>query len=62
MEKDDEDHWRVNYNAAIALVVGDLQKKEKEYKEQISRLQTENDSLKQMIGEINKRLSKIENA
>ena len=39
-----------------------IQKKEKEYKEQISRLQTENDSLKQMIGEINKRLSKIENA
>jgi len=25
MDKDDEDHWRVNYNAAIALVVGDLQ-------------------------------------
>lgn len=60
MEKDDEDHWRVNYNAAIALVVGDLQKKEKTYKEQISALKQENDSLKQMISDINERLAKIE--
>lgn len=60
MEKDDEDHWRVNYNAAIALVVGDLQKKEKTYKEQITNLKQENDNLKQMINEISERLSKIE--
>lgn len=60
MDKDDEDHWRVNYNAAIALVVGDLQQKEKTYKKQIQTLKEENAELKNMIQEINKRLSKIE--
>lgn len=60
MDKDDEDHWRVNYNAAIALVVGDLQQKEKTYKQQIKKLQDENEELKTMINEINSRLSKIE--
>ena len=60
MDKDDDDHWRVNYNAAIALVVGDLQQKEKTYKKEIQALQEENAGLKNMIQEINKRLSKIE--
>jgi hypothetical protein len=39
MDKDDDDHWRVNYNAAIALVVGDLQKRSKDQEKQIKALQ-----------------------
>lgn len=38
MDKDDDDHWRVNYNAAIALVVGDLQHKIKEHEKEIKSL------------------------
>lgn len=62
MDKDDDDHWRVNYNAAIALVVGDLQKKSKDQEKQIKTLQDENKQLRSMIEQITERLDKIEKA
>jgi predicted RNase H-like nuclease (RuvC/YqgF family) len=62
MDKDDDDHWRVNYNAAIALVVGDLQKRSKDQEKQIKALQEENKQLRSMIEQITERLDKIEKA
>lgn len=57
MDKDDQDHWRVNYSAALSLVVGDLQKKQKEQQQQILELQQENEKLKRAINEIYKKLN-----
>lgn len=61
MDKDDDDHWRVNYNAALALVVGDLQQKYKkqeqelkEHKQQISELKAYNKSLEDRITKLEK--------
>ena len=60
MDKDDDDHWRVNYNAAIALVVGDLQHKVKEHEQEIKSLKQENKQLKSMLEDVISRLEKIE--
>lgn len=54
MDKDDDDHWRVNYNAALALVVGDLQQK---YKKQ----EQENIQLKAYTKSLEDRITKLEN-
>jgi prefoldin subunit 5 len=61
MEKDDLDHWRVNYNAALALVVGDLQKSTKKLKSKVKTLEEENKELKNTIKLIEERLNKLEN-
>lgn len=61
MDKDDQDHWRVNYNAAIALVVGDLQAGKKDHEQRISDLEKENAELKETIEKLAKRIEKIEN-
>ena len=61
MDKDDQDHWRVNYNAAIALVVGDLQAGKKDHEQRISNLERENAELKKTIEKLVKRIEKIEN-
>ena len=61
MDKDDQDHWRVNYNAAIALVVGDLQTGKKDHEQRISNLEKENAELKKTIEKLVKRIEKIEN-
>lgn len=60
MDKDDQDHWRVNYNAAIALVVGDLQSSKKDHEKRISELEKENNELKETVKNILKKLEKIE--
>ena len=60
MDKDDLDHWRVNYSAAISLVVGDLQKSKKDLEERVSKLEKENEELKSLLSNIEKRLSKLE--
>ena len=60
MDKDDQDHWRVNYNAAIALVVGDLQSSKKDHEKRISELEKENIELKETVKNILKKLEKIE--
>lgn len=60
MDKDDFDHWRVNYSAALSLVVADLQKSQKDYEERISVLEKENNVLKKQIKDILSRLDKIE--
>lgn len=49
MDKDDEDHWRVNYNAALALVVGDLQQKSKVQAQEIKDLKESNQMLIERI-------------
>ena len=61
MDKDDQDHWRVNYNAAIALVVGDLQAGKKDHEQRISDLEKENAELKETVEKLAKRIEKIEN-
>ena len=60
MDKDDLDHWRVNYSAAISLVVGDLQKTKKIHEEKIQQLEDENKKLHKLIADLEKRLSKLE--
>lgn len=55
MDKDDEDHWRVNYNAAIALVVGDLQKRQKDQEKRIAKLEQDNKELKELIKQLLKK-------
>lgn len=60
MDKDGEDHWRVNYNAAISLVVGDLQKTKKVHEERITKLESENQELKNLVENLAKRLEKLE--
>ena len=60
MDKDDADHWRVNYSAAITLVVGDLQKSKKDLEQRVSILEQENKELKTMLSNIEKRLLKLE--
>ena len=60
MDKDDADHWRVNYSAAISLVVGDLQKSKKDLEQRVSILEQENKELKTMLSNIEKRLLKLE--
>lgn len=60
MDKDDLDHWRVNYNAAIALVVGDLQKTKKEHEIRIKQLEKENDKLNKIIEKLEERILKLE--
>lgn len=60
MDKDDLDHWRVNYNAAIALVVGDLQKTKKEHENRIKQLEKENDKLNKIIEKLEERILKLE--
>lgn len=61
MDKDDQEHWRVNYSAALSLVVGDLQKSNKEMKQKITKLSEENDKLWETIEKLEKRLQKLEN-
>lgn len=53
LEKDDNDHWRVNYNAALSLAVGDLQKR-------VKSLEAENKELKKKLNEQNKKFSSFE--
>ena len=60
MDKDDLNHWRVNYSAAISLVVGDLQKSKKDHEQRISDLETENNKLKKTLEKLEKRLEKLE--
>ena len=60
MDKDDLKHWRVNYSAAISLVVGDLQKSKKDHEQRISDLETENKNLKKTLEKLEKRLEKLE--
>lgn len=60
MDKDDLDHWRVNYSAAISLVVGDLQKSKKDLEKRVSILEQENKELKELLTNIEKRLLKLE--
>ena len=60
MDKDDLDHWRVNYNAAIALVVGDLQKTKKEHETRIQQLEKENNKLNKIIEKLEERILKLE--
>lgn len=60
MDKDDFDHWRVNYSATLSLVVADLQKSQKDYEERISVLEKENNVLKKQMKEVLSRLDKIE--
>lgn len=60
MDKDDQDHWRVNYNAAIALVVGDLQHSKKDHEARIKQLEEENTNLKETVEKLIKRVEKIE--
>ena len=60
MDKDDADHWRVNYSAAIALVVGDLQKSKKDLEKRVSILEQENKELKTLLANIENRLLKLE--
>lgn len=54
MDKDDLNHWRVNYSAAISLVVGDLQKSKKDHEQRISDLETENKNLKKTLEKLEK--------
>ena len=61
MDKDDQDHWRVNYSAAISLVLGDLQKYKKESEEKIKKLEEENKNLKELYNTLAERISKLEN-
>ena len=60
MDKDDLDHWRVNYSAAISLVVGDLQKSKKDHEQRISDIEAENKNLKKTLEKLEKRLEKLE--
>ena len=60
MDKDDDDHWRVNYSAVLSLVVGDLQHKVKTHQCEIQDLKSENLQLKNTIFDLEKRLEKIE--
>lgn len=60
MDKDDFDHWRVNYSAAISLVVGDLQKSKKEHEKRIYQLEQENKKLYKIIDNLEERLLKLE--
>lgn len=60
MDKDDFDHWRVNYSAAISLVVGDLQKSKKEHEKRIYQLEQENKKLYKIIDKLEERLLKLE--
>ena len=60
MDKADLDHWRVNYNAAIALVVGDLQKTKKEHETRIQQLEKENNKLNKIIEKLEERILKLE--
>lgn len=60
MDKDDLDHWRVNYSAAISLVVGDLQKSKKNLEQRVSKLEKENKDLKKLVQKLDERLSKLE--
>lgn len=53
MDKDDEDRWRVNYNATLSLITGDLQHK-------VKHLQNENILLKETINVLTERINKIE--
>jgi peptidoglycan hydrolase CwlO-like protein len=59
MDKDDQDHWRVNYNAAIALVVGDLQKTKKEQEERIKKLEQENKDIRTLLESLQKKIEKL---
>ena len=61
MDKDDQDHWRVNYSAAIALVVGDLQKSKKDLEKRVKSLENENKELWKTINDLTNRLIKLEN-
>ena len=60
MDKDDLNHWRVNYSAAISLVLGDLQKTKKIHEQRISKLESENNDLKKTLEKLEKRLEKLE--
>lgn len=60
MDKDDLNHWRVNYSAAISLVLGDLQKTKKTHEQRISKLEYENKDLRKTLEKLEKRLEKLE--
>lgn len=60
MDKDDLNHWRVNYSAAISLVIGDLQKTKKIHEQRISKLESENKELRKTLEKLEKRLEKLE--
>lgn len=60
MDKDDLNHWRVNYSAAISLVLGDLQKAKKTHEQRISKLESENTDLRKTLEKLEKRLEKLE--
>ena len=60
MDKDDLNHWRVNYSAAISLVLGDLQKTKKIHEQRISKLESENKDLRKTLEKFEKRLEKLE--
>lgn len=60
LEKDDNDRWRVNYNAVLSLTVGDLQKRVKTLEQENDKLKKELAAQKKLMKSIEERLSLLE--